>query len=94
MTATNELLRCRCGMGMMPTQGVSEGYYCPNCDQCQAQETKFERRLTPQDIKYNNYWDNVIRDEYVDHTEPEPEVGTPNSEDGGDTPSEPEGETP
>lgn len=91
MMGSTEALQCRCGMGMMPTRGDGVGFYCPNCDQAQPQERlSLARRVTPEDIKYDLHWQSVIDTEYRDNTTPE--VGSANSDDGGDTPSETEGD--
>lgn len=89
MPATDEQVKCRCGLGMTVLSGGAR--FCQNCDTVQPQEAfGYSRRKTTQDVRFEMSWLRTISEEYVDNTQPE--VGTTNPDDGADTPPESEGE--
>jgi len=68
MSATGELIKCRCGTRMIPN--AFGAMICENCDQCQPQESfGIERRKTKQDIRYDMHWLRVMNTEYKDNTD-------------------------
>lgn len=79
MARTAELVKCHCGMRMLPTPRGA--MVCENCDQLQPQETMGMRRnKTREDVRFDMYWLQVFNNEYRDNTLKPPATGTTEGE--------------
>lgn len=63
MTATEERVKCRCGLLLMTTEGGAK--FCENCDWTQPQQAVgLSRNKTIYDIRFDMSWLRAMNEEY------------------------------